>query len=969
MQIPKRLSYILERDQTLDGAVKFAISQFEPWIKHSHLPFFPEYTDHGLEHIESVLRTASGLIRDDAWEAITSADTAVLILSVLLHDCAMHLSEDGFFSLLEEDRSKKLIPGMRDKPWNHLWEDFFGEAARFDGRQLVRLFGDAQPVRRPPRDPNALSKRDRLLIGEFLRRHHPRLAQEVAIYGVPTSGQNPLVLGSFDGVNQHIARLAGLVARSHGADIRTFLPILRDEFDIRQFKSVHPVILMTLLRVADYLQLDAERAPAQVLQIRRLASPVSEGEWKAHHAIKDIRHTHEDPEAIFIDADPENVETFLRVRAWQDGIQRELDASWAVLGEVYGRYEGLKGFGLLLRRVRSSLDDLEAFSQRASYLPVKATFRAADADLLKLLIEPLYGNHPEVGLRELIQNAVDACRELQEYRRDLESSESLEQIVQEGDVVVRLESGDNDDAWVTISDKGIGMSSEIVINYFLAAGASFRRSENWRKTFESEEGKSKILRAGRFGVGALAAFLLGSEIEVSTRHVDEPHGLYFKASVASDAIELKKYDRPVGTTIIIRFSKSIADRLMESNYEEVAGYRWDWYCLPEPSLVRFAAGKTLAQEYLIPTLKSEDMGVWRRIEHSDFSGILWTYNKAPGLVCNGIRVQSLEGDKAYFNEFDWNRKVGLKVPNLAVFDPDGKLPLNLQRTGLAERNYPFDGELLESIYRDFAVFSLVRGPTSLPTTLKVADTFRQLIYSGSARHYDWYFTSQGFGYIDAFAFRSRKTVLVVRVSGARDRNLSFVAPITQAVIPVIGDETLTGQDMWIREMLDHGYFEATAPQYQWVVRYGGASVLHRLRRQGIRILLSSASFSRAKNKLPKYIVEAIREEWNADGWHLVAIGTCPTCEFDFASFIQETGKSLNPFSSITEVYLDQQAELEQLPMTKAWSSLLGVDVIPFNAADRAKKCKRAYKELKEQMKLYSVEKSSAVGSQLSDPEG
>ena len=47
-------------------------------------------------------------------------------------------------------------------------------------------------------------------------------------------------------------------------------------------------------------------------------------------------------------------------------------------------------------------------SSEVQYLPVKAAFRGSDADLLKLLIEPLYGNRPEIGLRELIQNAVDA---------------------------------------------------------------------------------------------------------------------------------------------------------------------------------------------------------------------------------------------------------------------------------------------------------------------------------------------------------------------------------------------------------------------------------------------------------------------------------------------------------------------------------------------------------------------------------
>jgi hypothetical protein len=174
MQIPKRLLYLLERDRGRDGAVKLSVAQFEPWIKHSNLPFFPEYTKHDLDHIEAVLRTATALIRDDAWESLTASDAAILILAVLLHDCAMHLSEDGFVSLFEPERRNKCIPDMLDKPWHVLWEDFYGEASRFDGRKLVRLFGDAVPISRPPMDPIQMTKRDRLLIGEFLRRHHPR---------------------------------------------------------------------------------------------------------------------------------------------------------------------------------------------------------------------------------------------------------------------------------------------------------------------------------------------------------------------------------------------------------------------------------------------------------------------------------------------------------------------------------------------------------------------------------------------------------------------------------------------------------------------------------------------------------------------------------------------------------------------------------------------------------------------------
>src|ERR1043165_3149089 len=440
MQIPQRLSYILERDQELEGAVKLSITQLEPWINNSNLPFFPEYTKHDIGHIESVLRTAVSLVRDEAWEAITPADAGVLILAVLLHDSAMHLLEDGFISLVRVDRSEQSVPGMNDKPWNLLWEDFCGEASRFDGRTLMRLFGETTPIRRPSLDPNRMTKRDRMLIGEFVRRHHPRLAQEIALFGVPTMGAHPLTFQGLGESKRYIAALSGVIARSHGADVRSFLPYLREYFDLRQYKGVHAVFLMTVLRVADYVQIDAERAPAQVLQVKRLTSPVSQGEWKAHHAIKDIRNTHEDPEALFIDALPEDAQTFFRVESWTKGIQQELDDSWAVLGEVYGRYEGLSKLGLVLRRIRSTLDNVEDLKKKLPYLPIRASFRGSDADLLKLLIEPLYGNRPEVGLRELIQNSVDAVRELNQYLGDVPSLGDVPLTDQESDVVVSIDT-------------------------------------------------------------------------------------------------------------------------------------------------------------------------------------------------------------------------------------------------------------------------------------------------------------------------------------------------------------------------------------------------------------------------------------------------------------------------------------------------------------------------------------------------
>src|SRR5690606_31358043 len=134
---------------------------------------------------------------------------------------------------------------------------------------------------------------------------------------------------------------------------------------------------------------------------------ISQIEWRAHAAIRNITDTHQDPECIQVQAMPENVEAYLRVKDWLTGIQHELDISWAVLGEVHGLFRSVAALGLKWRRIRSNLDDIKNFAQSVPYLPHKVQIQVARAELLSLLIRPLYGDDPSYGIRELIQNSVD----------------------------------------------------------------------------------------------------------------------------------------------------------------------------------------------------------------------------------------------------------------------------------------------------------------------------------------------------------------------------------------------------------------------------------------------------------------------------------------------------------------------------------------------------------------------------------
>lgn len=194
---------------------------------------------------------------------------------------------------------------------------------------------------------------------------------------------------------------------------------------------------------------------------------------------------------------------------------------------------------------------------------------------MELLIKPLYGNRREIGIRELLQNSIDAVKErIYLVEKGVISNESNQL-----KVILTLEK-DNDQYFFTVSDNGIGMSKEIVRDYFLNVGASFRHSDIWKEHYTAN-GKTTISRIGRFGVGVLAAYLLGNKISVQTRHVFEDQGLSFECENVHIPIQLDKIYMNIGTVVKIEISKNTYDYLVKKPKE------WDWYLLQDIVVERY----------------------------------------------------------------------------------------------------------------------------------------------------------------------------------------------------------------------------------------------------------------------------------------------------------------------------------------------------------------------------------------------
>jgi molecular chaperone HtpG len=131
--------------------------------------------------------------------------------------------------------------------------------------------------------------------------------------------------------------------------------------------------------------------------------------------------------------------------------------------------------------------------------------------LLDLMIHSLYSNK-EIFLRELISNASDACDRL---RFSAVSDASL----YEEDIELKIKvSYDKDNRTITISDNGIGMSRDEVIDHIGTIAKSGTRSFLDSMTGD-EKDDAKLI--GQFGVGFYSSFIVAEEVTLRTRRAGQ----------------------------------------------------------------------------------------------------------------------------------------------------------------------------------------------------------------------------------------------------------------------------------------------------------------------------------------------------------------------------------------------------------------------------------------------------------------
>lgn len=135
----------------------------------------------------------------------------------------------------------------------------------------------------------------------------------------------------------------------------------------------------------------------------------------------------------------------------------------------------------------------------------KGTISIHTENIFPIIKKFLYSDH-EIFLRELVSNAVDATQKIKKLASMGEYKDEL------GDVTIEVKF-DKKKKTITVSDRGIGMTSEEVKKYINQI--AFSGATEFVEKFKDKGDAKDII--GKFGLGFYSSFMVADNVEIITR--------------------------------------------------------------------------------------------------------------------------------------------------------------------------------------------------------------------------------------------------------------------------------------------------------------------------------------------------------------------------------------------------------------------------------------------------------------------
>jgi len=431
----------------------------------------PGYTDHSVEHMDALWRICDVIFTAKEVDRFTVAEAFVLGCCFYVHDLGM-----AFAATKEGARELKCNPAFTSA----LERTQKIESMTTDQAELVALQVAAREL-------------------------HAVKSEALVTQELPGLGR--FLLEPFE-LRQQWSALVGLVSASHHWPISEVQKKLgeRERIPSPIGDEIDPAVLACALRVSDAAHINSERA-RYLDQLLRADMPIeSLVHWRAQEHI--TGPTRQGDLLVFASQKPiEDVDGWWLFFEMASGVDAEIRS---VSEYLAGRSVSKGRFSLEgVKRVRSPQAFAELVETRG-FQPIDVRVRA---DSMERLVEilggrQLYGEDYFAPVRELLQNARDAVA------LDRAAAKAAGVCAQAGEIDVRLRPNP-DGAFFEVSDNGIGMTQRVITDYLLGVASSYWDSPDFFTDFPGVRAQG-FAPAGRFGIGFLSVFMVGSNVEVET---------------------------------------------------------------------------------------------------------------------------------------------------------------------------------------------------------------------------------------------------------------------------------------------------------------------------------------------------------------------------------------------------------------------------------------------------------------------
>ena len=239
----------------------------------------------------------------------------------------------------------------------------------------------------------------------------------------------------------------------------------------------------------------------------------------------------------------------------------------------------------------------------------KGNIRVQTENIFPIIKKFLYSEH-DIFLRELVSNAVDATQKLKTLSSLGEAKGEM------GEIGIEIKI-DAEKKTLTISDKGIGMTTEEVDKYLNQV--AFSGAEEFLDKYKGQNENNII---GHFGLGFYSSFMVSDKVEVITKSFKEgANGVKWECD-GSPEFTLEEFEKENrGTDIVLHLNEESQEFLEPERIKTIL----DKFCrfLPVPILFedKQINNPTPAWTKKPSELTAED--------YQNFYKELYPYNEAP----------------------------------------------------------------------------------------------------------------------------------------------------------------------------------------------------------------------------------------------------------------------------------------------------------------------------------------------------